>query len=657
MKAPRPIRAILWILFAWLAAYEAGAVLAPGWQDTAVFSRWIHDGVLLAACGICIARVVRVREERLAWSLLAAALLSWTLGEIYYTGVLWNEDPIPIPSLADLGYLGFVPLAFSGLVVLLRGRVSARRTVWLDGLTAALAAAALSAAIVFQVVLGEVGGRPLSVATNLAYPVGDLLLLGVVVVGLALSGWRPGRTWLLLGGGIAAFLIADSLYLVETAKNTYAPGSVFDEGWWAGITLVAVASWLGPPPKRRVSGERLDKIVMPLAFALVGLAVLLWASRHQLNPLAIGLAAASLVAVMARLAQTFRDNVAILVASRHEALTDGLTELGNRRRLLRDLDAALSAIPPQDDLALLLFDLDGFKQYNDTFGHPAGDALLGRLGRALSVAVSPWGDAYRMGGDEFSAVVRLGAAKLDTVAAAAREALSEHGPGFSVTTSLGVVRLPFEAATSRDALLVADTRLYREKGARRTSPGRQTTDALLQILSERHPALGEHVNGVAKLAGDVGRALGFDNEALDELVRAAELHDIGKIAVPDTILHKPGPLTDEEWAFIRRHTLIGERILGAAPSLRPVGKLVRSSHERFDGAGYPDGLAGQDIPLGARIILACDAYDAMTSDRAYRARSTSDEALAELRRCAGTQFDPVVVEALVAIVERAAVLA
>src|SRR5205823_2163336 len=158
-----------------------------------------------------------------------------------------------------------------------------------------------------------------------------------------------------------------------------------------------------------------------------------------------------------------------------------------------------------------------------------------------------------------------------------------HGPGFSVTTSLGVVRLPSEAATSRDALLLADTRLYREKGSRRSSPGRQTTDALLALLEERHPALCVHVTGVAGLAGDVGRQLGFDNEALDELVRAAELHDIGKIAVPDTILDKPGPLTDEEWAFIRRHTLIGERILSAAPSLRPVGRLVRSSHERFDG--------------------------------------------------------------------------
>jgi diguanylate cyclase (GGDEF)-like protein len=655
MKTPRPIRPVLWILFAWLAAYESGALLAPGWQGAAVFSRWVHDGVLLAACGVCLARVVRVREERLAWGLIAAALLSWTPGEIYYTALLWNDDSIPIPSPADLGYLGFVPLAFSGLVVLLRGRVSAPRTVWLDGLTAALAAASVSAAIVFQVVLGEVGGRPVSVATNLAYPIGDLVLLAVVVVGLALSGWRPGRTWLLIGGGIVAFLIADSLYLVETAKNTYAPGSVFDEGWWVGIVLIAAASWHRSSPSSRSRRERLDKIVVPLAFALVSLAMLLWSTRHHVNLLAISLAGASLVAVMARLAQTFRDNVALLVASRHEALTDGLTELGNRRRLLRDLDAALQA--GHEDLALLLFDLDGFKLYNDTFGHPAGDALLGRLGRALQTAVSPWGTAYRMGGDEFSAVVRLGAARLETVTAATREALSEHGPGFSVTTSLGVVRLPSEATTSRDALLVADARLYREKGSRRSSPGRQTTDALLQMLQERHPALGDHVSGVAMLAGAVGRELGFDNEALDELVRAATLHDIGKIAVPDAILEKPGPLTEEEWAFIRRHTLIGERILTAAPSLRPVGKLVRSSHERYDGAGYPDRLAGEDIPLGARIILACDAFDAMTSDRPYRDRSTAAEAVAELRRSAGTQLDPVVVEALVGVLARAAVAA
>ena len=147
------------------------------------------------------------------------------------------------------------------------------------------------------------------------------------------------------------------------------------------------------------------------------------------------------------------------------------------------------------------------------------------------------------------------------------------------------------------------------------------------------------------LALAVGRRMGMSAEGLDVLARAAELHDVGKIAIPDAILNKPGPLDEEEWKFMRRHTILGERILMAASALRPVARLVRCSHERFDGGGYPDGLAGEQIPLGARIIFVCDAFDAMTSDRTYSTAIAPAEALAELRRCAGTQFDPRVVEA------------
>ena len=158
---------------------------------------------------------------------------------------------------------------------------------------------------------------------------------------------------------------------------------------------------------------------------------------------------------------------------------------------------------------------------------------------------------------------------------------------------------------------------------------------LLSTLREREPELHAHLNGVAELSIAVARRLGMLAEDLDEVSRAAELHDVGKIAIPEAILRKPGPLDDEEWSFMRRHTMIGERILSAAPALVPVARIVRSSHERWDGDGYPDGLAGDDIPLGARVMAVCDAFDAMVTDRPYRAARTPREALAELRRCAG----------------------
>jgi HD-GYP domain-containing protein (c-di-GMP phosphodiesterase class II) len=168
----------------------------------------------------------------------------------------------------------------------------------------------------------------------------------------------------------------------------------------------------------------------------------------------------------------------------------------------------------------------------------------------------------------------------------------------------------------------------------------------MQLLTEREPTLHDHVCDVGLLAVAIGRRFELNSEQLDELRRAAELHDLGKLAVPDQVLNKPGPLSDSEWCLMRQHTIIGERILSAAPALRPVARLVRSSHERWDGAGYPDRLAGEAIPLGSRIITACDAYDAMVSERPYDAARSSDEALAELRRHAGSQFDPEVVEAV-----------
>jgi response regulator RpfG family c-di-GMP phosphodiesterase len=145
----------------------------------------------------------------------------------------------------------------------------------------------------------------------------------------------------------------------------------------------------------------------------------------------------------------------------------------------------------------------------------------------------------------------------------------------------------------------------------------------------------------------------MEPEALDEVARAAELHDLGKVAIPDEILNKPGPLDETEWGFMRRHTIIGERILLAAPALKPVARLVRTSHERYDGSGYPDGLVGDEIPLGARIVGVCDAFDAMISERPYRDRLTESEAVAELEHCSGHQFDPQVVTAFVRVMDRA----
>jgi len=347
-----------------------------------------------------------------------------------------------------------------------------------------------------------------------------------------------------------------------------------------------------------------------------------------------------LVALIASsLTTQLREQRAVAQAEEAEAqrlaATDALTGLGNRRRLTVDLERVIADGTPS---VLALFDLDGFKAYNDSFGHPAGDALLRKLGVNLEEAVTGRGTAYRMGGDEFC-VLAIGDA-VDAVIADAAKALNEHGEAFTIGASFGFVTLPDEAHTSEDALRSADRRMYANKASGRTSAGRQTTDVLLGVLRERHPELGEHVEGVTRLCADVARHLGVADDDRAALLQAASLHDVGKAAIPDAILSKPGPLTDDEWAFMRQHTVMGERIMAVAPALTQAAQLVRASHERVDGAGYPDGLAGEEIPLGARIICACDAFDAMTTDRPYRASLGVEKAAEEIQRMAGSQFDP-----------------
>ncbi len=232
-------------------------------------------------------------------------------------------------------------------------------------------------------------------------------------------------------------------------------------------------------------------------------------------------------------------------------------------------------------------------------------------------------------------------------------ALCEHGAGFDVGASCGMVLLPSETADAAEALQIADRRLYLDKGERRReSVTRQTGDVLLQALEEREPQLRGHVGVVGRLAEATAVDLGLGREEPERISLAARLHDIGKMAVPDAILAKPGPLEEAELGFIRQHTVVGERILRAAPALGHVAQLVRSSHERFDGTGYPDRLAGEEIPLGSRVVAVCDAFSAMTRFRPYSPARQVDEALAELRRCAGSQFDPAVVEAFCTALER-----
>ncbi|MDX6524180.1 MAG: hypothetical protein QOI17_1693, partial [Gaiellales bacterium] len=330
-------------------------------------------------------------------------------------------------------------------------------------------------------------------------------------------------------------------------------------------------------------------------------------------------------------------------ASHRLALTDELTGLGNRRRLLADLERAIAEGTDHSPSVLAMFDLDGFKAYNDTHGHPAGDALLAHLGTRLAATFDGSGDAYRLGGDEFCVLLRGSPAELEGALSSALAALTD-GPK-AIRSSCGFALLPREARDASSALGIADRRMYAQKDGRRASTKRQARDLLFAVLDQHGADLRPHSTWVGELARSVAEELGVDEDVIEDMVLAADLHDVGKAVIARSILDKPGPLDAAEWDIMRRHTIVGEDILKASPALAGVAAIVRSTHERLDGGGYPDGLLGEQIPLAARIIAVCDAFDAMTSERAYRHAVTREQALDELDAASGTQFDPVIVKA------------
>jgi two-component system, cell cycle response regulator len=648
---------LLWALLgagvACALAYSGFMVAAHPGEVSDALGLWLYHGALALASLTCLMRAVLVRDQRVAWTAFGLGLLSWTAGDVYWTLAFSHVDEIPYPSAADVGFLAALPFFYVGIGLLIKQRIGHFTTAsWLDGAIGGLAAAALGTALLAPALVGLTKGDPAAVLTNLAYPLGDILLISFIIGALVVSGFRGAGAFLAISAGLIAWTLGDGIYLYQEATSAYQEGWL-DQLWVLGGLLIAGAALLSVFNQSEQRHIYRSSMVFPSIFAAIAVGVLTWDHFNRLHEVSIWLSAATLIAVIVRMGISFRENACLMAALREDAVTDSLTELGNRRKLIDDLESALEVSPREGNGHIFaLYDLDGFKFYNDSYGHPAGDSLLRRLGANLAAAVGPDGRAYRLGGDEFCILAQSRGRRVGPIVAAGRAALTEQGEGFRVSASAGAVVLCAEATDASEAMRLADRRMYAEKSVRRGRLEHRTHELLVSIQREREPELTDQHEGVSRLAVAIGRQLGLDAEEVDVLRRAAELHDIGSIAIPDEILRKPGPLDDIEWELMRKHTLIGERIIGASPSLAPVARLVRSSHERWDGAGYPDGLAGEEIPLGARIILVCDAFDAMRRERPYATARDLHDALAEVRRGAGTQFDPALVELFCRVVER-----
>ncbi|MBI3968221.1 MAG: diguanylate cyclase [Chloroflexi bacterium] len=367
---------------------------------------------------------------------------------------------------------------------------------------------------------------------------------------------------------------------------------------------------------------------------------------------------------------------------RLQAATDSLTGLLNHGRLVERLQSEISrALRYERSFALLLIDVDHFKRFNDEHGHLVGDEVLREVAQELAKGVRTSDVVGRYGGEEF-ALLLLEAPPEEAMtiaerlrgAIAARALHTSASDEMRVTVSIGVALCPEHGSTFDGLLGSADEALYRAKRNGRNLVclhGAEVERSALECcdhssaasIEPAYRALGAYLDAsqkdsitppisVVDASVEVGRGLGLESESLDALRVAMALRDVGKLALPDGILRKPGPLTPEERSIVRTHPVDGALMLGAVPRREDVIGAVLHHHERWDGTGYPDGLAGEAIPLLARVVAVVDAYAAMTAERPYRRRLTPMEARAELESGTGTQFDPAVVQHFVAQLER-----
>ena len=452
-----------------------GAVLVGG-TAVAILHDWagiggsrvtsaVYVAVLLCAGLACLLRARLSERERSAWLVLALAVFAWAAAELYWVLYVEGEAAAPYPSPADVGFLAFYPLAVAGLWLLVRAHAHRLdHRLWMDGALAALGTAALGAALIFEFVTDRAEGTALEVATTLAYPLGDLVLFALAVGVVALTRWRPGRTWLLLLAGLAAMAIADVAFTLHSYETALPGGDWVEPLYLISALLIGAQAWQPEAatirPEARFDGLR--EVIVPAIVAATMIALVGMQYFDHANTLTTVLWSTAMLAVIARLAMSVRANKRLLEQIR----TDQMTGLGSQARLQIDIEERCR-LADEEPLTVILLDLNGFKDYNDTFGHPAGDAMLGRLGAQLREAVAPEAVGYRLGGDEFVVLVQGGTEQAAATAKRAAEALTARGDGFELSAAWGMAAVPEEADSAPTAMQLADVRMYAQKESRR----------------------------------------------------------------------------------------------------------------------------------------------------------------------------------------------
>lgn len=447
------------ILHDWMGLGGAGLDIA--------INSVVYCSVVVAAGLACLLRAARGGSERPAWIALAGAVLLWAAGDVWWTLYIEGNADAPYPSPADAGYIAFYFLAVLGLYLLVRARArELDPRLWMDGAIAALGTGALGAALIFEFVAERTSGTAIEVATTLAYPLGDVVLLALVVGVVAVTRWRPGRTWTLLLLGIATTAFADVAFTLQSYEAAVPGGDWVEPIYLISAVFLGAEAWQPEAATIEQEGrfDGLREMIVPGIVAVTMIALVGMQYFDHASALTTVLWATAMLAVIARLGLSVNTNKRLL----EEVRTDPLTGLSSQGRLRIDLEERCRRAA-EEPLTVMMFDLNGFKHYNDTFGHPAGDALLQQLGARLREAVAPGGIAYRVGGDEFVVLSGSDPAERDAVAKRAAEALTARGKGFDVSAAWGMAAVPEEADSAAEAMRLADVRMYAQKESRRVA--------------------------------------------------------------------------------------------------------------------------------------------------------------------------------------------
>jgi diguanylate cyclase (GGDEF)-like protein len=434
--------------------------------------RWGNFAAGALAAASALTRVVLFERERRAWIPLAAGLASFACGSLVWAAFYWADPHAPLPSPADALWLIFFPLAYATIAMLLRRSfVRAPASMWLDGLLAALAFAAVGMALIYEPLVDHSVGTSAAIGSQVAYPIGDLLFVALVLGVVAMSGWRPGLRWLMIGAAMLCWFAADIINLYGVADGGGIADGAPDLLWNTGLALLGAAPWLrsSTPEGLRVEGLRM--LLVPAIFSGLALGVLVLDQVRPGNAISVSLALAAVTVALGRTTLTLRE-VQLLADARHESLTDELTGLPSRRHFHRRLDARLREAEAEGvPFGLLIFDLDRFKDLNDTLGHGAGDTLLQLVGRRLRDALGRGPLLARLGGDEFAVLLSAGQGRDAALRAGKKviEAISRpfevEGLELDIGASVGVALYPDHATEDGELLRRADVAMYLAKGA------------------------------------------------------------------------------------------------------------------------------------------------------------------------------------------------